>query len=139
MILRATIFTLLMTGRILAADLRITDSGNTTVQVRDVIIDYSTFSNDKEKEGIRIVQGDATILVKWDNIESLTISGRDDSVTPSRLRVDIVTKRGQKQTGILVRKGKMRITGQSELGDYAIDIDKIKVISPVATTRTTPS
>jgi hypothetical protein len=103
-------------------DLRITDSANNVFLVHDAVMDYSTFSKDRETEGIRVIQGDATIVAKWANITSATVS---------ELRIEIVMKNGKKETGMLVKKGKMKLTGRTDLGDYSIDIDKIRSISPV--------
>ena len=116
---------------IFAADLRITDTAGAVVVVHDAIVDYGTLTRDQETLGIRIQQGEAIITARWVNIETLTITGIDQSVTPARVKVEILLKRGQKVSGALVRKGKMKLAGKSELGDYSIDLEKIRMIAPV--------
>ena len=116
---------------IFAADLRVTDTAGAVVVVHDAIVDYGTLTRDQETLGIRIQQGEAIITARWVNIETLTITGIDQSVTPARVKVEILLKRGQKVSGALVRKGKMKLAGKSELGDYSIDLEKIRMIAPV--------
>jgi hypothetical protein len=116
-----------------AADLRITDSSDAAVLVRDAVIDYGAFSSDRETEGVRILQGEATVNARWTNIETLTVTGTDESATPPRIRVEILLKNGQKVSGGLLRKGRMKLSGTTDLGDYSIDLEKVRTITPVHT------
>jgi hypothetical protein len=117
---------------VFATDLKITDSTNTIVTVREAYVDYGGFSGDKETEGIRVHQGDAVVTAKWTNIATLTITGRDPSTPQSRLKADLVLKSGAKVSVTLVTKGRMRLAGTTELGEYAIDLAKVQVISPAS-------
>jgi len=89
---------LLPAVRAAAIDLRVTDSRGTEVTVAGASIDYGGFmGSDKVTDGIRILQGDGTVLLKWADVETLKVSKRDES----------------------------------ELGDYSIDLDKVRAIAPV--------
>jgi hypothetical protein len=124
---------LLLAGQTFAADLRVTDSSNAVVLVRDVVIDYGGFRNDRESEGIRVQQGEGSVIAKWSNIETLTMTGKDESVNPPRLNVDIVLKNGRKISAVMLYKGRMKLSGQTDLGDYSIDLDKVRSLAPVRT------
>lgn len=126
--LAAVVFLLVTAASIQAADLRITDSGGVELFVREVTIDYGgLLGNDRETDGIRVSQGEALVTAKWTDIESLTVTGRDEAA--SRMTIEIVLKGGKKVVAMLVRKGRMRITGLSDLGAYNIDLEKVKKIT----------
>ena|SRR2546422_6679491 len=116
-------------GQAVAMDLRVTDTGNTVVVLHDAFVDYGAFTNDRETEGIRVQQGEAVVTARWANIETLTITGKDESGT--RLKVEIVSRNGQKTSAMLVSKGRMKLSGRTDLGDYSIDLEKIRTIAPV--------
>src|SRR5438874_10026696 len=124
------LFFLLFVTKGLAADLKITDTTNTVTVVHDPLIDYGGLMGDKEPEGIRIYQGEAVVTAKWGNIRMITITGKDTSSTP-RLKVEIVPSKGARISTTLVNKGRMKLSGRTDLGDYAIDLEKIRVIEPV--------
>ena len=120
---------------VLAADLRITDSSGATVVVIGASIDYGGFlAADVVTDGIRVMQGDGLVTVKWADIVSLTVTGRDDTVKPARVKMEIVLKSGTKVQASLARQGRMKLSGKTELGEYSIDLDKIRVIAPVRRT-----
>ena len=110
--------------------LKITDASNNVQVVQGVAVDYGTFAADKETEGIRLYQGDAVVTAKWINIGTLTVVSKDESVTPPRIHVEVVMKSGEKVSAALYRKGRMRLLGKTTLGDYAIDLDKVRSIVP---------
>ena len=61
-------------GRAVAADLKITDSRGTEVVLTGASIDYSGFmASDKETQGIRVLQGDGKVTVKWADVENLKV------------------------------------------------------------------
>ena len=122
---------LAIVGQALATDLRVTDQANTSVLVHDAVIDYGAFRDDKEETGIRIQQGDALVTAQWANVETLTVTGRDTAVSPPRIRIELVLKNGLKVAGTLVVRGRMKLVGKTDLGDYSIDLEKIKMIAPV--------
>jgi hypothetical protein len=115
---------LLVAMPIFATDLKITDVSNAVVVVRDAVLDYGSFVSDKETQGIRINQGEAAVTAKWSNIETITMNGTDD-------KVEIVLKNGQKVSATLAKKGRMKLSGKTDLGDYSIDLVKIHAISPI--------
>ena len=116
-----------------AIDLRVTDSGGTTVVVTGASIDYGGFlASDRETMGIRVLQGEGAVTVKWTDIESLTVTGRDESVKPPRVKLEVILRGGKKVPVTLARVGRMKLVGKTDLGEYAIDLDKIKAIVPVA-------
>ncbi len=115
-----------------ASDLRIKDSRGTEIVVTAASVDYSGFlAADKEADGIRLLQGDGTVTVKWSEIDKLTVTGKDDSVKPALTTVEIVLRNGKKVPAALLRQGQMKLVGKTDLGDYAIELDKIRTITPV--------
>jgi hypothetical protein len=117
-----------------AADLRITDSRGTEVVVQSAAIDYGGFiASDRETLGIRLLQGDGTVTVKWADIETLKVIRQDQSVKPARIELEVVLKNQKKVPAALLRQGRMKLVGRTELGEYAIDLDKVKAITPIKT------
>jgi hypothetical protein len=110
-----------------ATDLRITDSTNTVIVVHEAFIDYGGLMGDKEADGLRIYQGEALVTAKWANIRSVTITGKDSS-PQSRLKADIVPRKGTKISTTLVSKGRMMLSGKTDLGDYSINLEKVRAI-----------
>ena len=119
---------LLLTAASYGADVRVMDSSGVEVLVKDITIDYSgLLGSDKETEGVRIAQGEALVTAKWGDLQSITITGRDPSA--ARMTVEIVLKDGKKVSGALVRKGRMKLSGKSDLGEYSIDLEKVRKIT----------
>ena len=116
-----------------ATDIRVTDVGNSVVLLHEVFVDYGAFTNDRETEGIRVQQGEAVVVAMWTNIETLTITGKDESGTAPRLKVEVVPRSGAKISATLVSKGRMKLSGKTDLGDYSIDLEKVRIIAPVHT------
>jgi hypothetical protein len=123
---------LLVAARANAADLRITDSRGTEVVVRSAAIDYGGFvASNMETEGIRLMQGDGSVMVKWADIETLKVVRRDESVKPPRIELEVVLRNQKKVPAALLRQGRMKLVGKSELGEYSIDLDKVRTITPL--------
>ena len=123
---------LLVAASASAADLRITDSRGTEVVVLSAAIDYGGFmASDIETQGIRLMQGDGSVMVKWADIETLKIVRRDESVKPPRVELEVLLKNQKKVPAALFRQGRMRLTGKTELGEYSIDLDKVRTITPL--------
>ena len=123
---------LLVAGRAGAADLRITDSRGTEVVVQSAAIDYGGFvASDVVTDGIRLMQGDGSVMVKWADLESLKVIRRDESVKPPRVELEIVLRNQKKVPAALLRQGRMKLTGKTELGDYSIDLDRVRTITPL--------
>ena len=116
----------------LAADLKIKDSRGTEAVLANASIDYSSLmASDKELQGIRLLQGDGVVTVKWADIDSLTVVRSDTSVKPARIELEIVLRNGKKVPAALLRQGQMKLLGKTDLGDYSIDLDKVRTIAPV--------
>jgi hypothetical protein len=114
-----------------AADLKITDITNTVILVYDAFIDYGGLMGDKEADGIRLYQGEAVVTAKWSNIQSITITGQATPPAQDRIRVDIIPRKGTRISTTLLSKGRMKLSGKTDLGDYAIDLEKVRMIEPV--------
>jgi len=122
---------LLMAAPAFATDVRVTDSGGSEVLVKEVSIDYGgLLGSDKETEGVRVSQGEALVTAKWLDIQSIAITGRDAAA--SRMTVEIILKDGKKVGATLLRKGRMKLVGRSDLGDYSIDLEKVRKITTVS-------
>jgi hypothetical protein len=115
-----------------AADLRIIDSRGIEVVLTEAAVDYSGFlASDKETEGIRVLYGDGSVTVRWTDVDTLKVVRLDDSVRPPRIELDIVLRNGKKVAATLFRQGQMKLLGKMDLGDYSIDLEKVRTISPV--------
>ena len=122
---------LLLTGTAYATDARVMDSAGIEVVVKDIVIDYSgLLGSDKEDDGVRVSQGEALVTAKWSDMHSLTITGRDAAL--ARMTVEIALKDGKKVAATLIRKGKMKLIGKADLGEYSIDLEKIRKITIVS-------
>lgn len=116
----------------LATDLKVTDSRGTAVLLTGATIDYSGLvASILETTGIRVLQGDGLVTVKWDDIESLRVLRIDDAVRPPRIELEIVLRNGKRVPATLFRQGQMKLLGKTELGDYSIDLAKVRAITPV--------
>ena len=123
---------LLVAASASAADLRITDSRGTEVVVQAAAIDYGGFvASEIVTEGIRVMQGDGAVMVKWTDIETLKVTRRDESVKPPRIELEVVLRTQKKVPAALLRQGRMKLTGKTELGEYSIDLDKVRTITPL--------
>lgn len=123
---------LLSSGTAVAADLKIKDSRGTEVLLTNASIDYSSFmTSDKETQGIRLLQGDGMVMVKWADVDRVTVVRTDDSVRPARIELEIVLRNGKKVPAALLRQGQMKLLGKTDLGDYSIDLAKVRTITPV--------
>ena len=122
---------LILGGSAFATDVRITDSSGVEIVVKDVSIDYGgLLGSDKDTEGVRITIGDAMVTAKWSDLQSLTVTGRDAAA--GRMTVELLLKSGKNQAGQLLRKGRMKLAGRAEIGEYSIDLEKIKKITVVS-------
>lgn len=132
--LRAVVWLTLMvtpTG-VLAADLKITDSRGTDLVVSGASIDYGGFlGSEKETQGIRVLLGDGLVTAKWTDVESLKVVRRDESVKPARVEIEIVMRSGKRINAALLRQGQMKLVGKTDLGDYSVDLDKVRTITPL--------
>ena len=72
-------------------------------------------ASDKETEGIRLMQGDGSVMVKWADIETLRVTRRDESVKPPHIELEVVLRNQKKVSAALLRQGRMKLTGRTEL------------------------
>jgi hypothetical protein len=115
-----------------AADLRVIDSRGTEVLVTGASVDYgSMLTSDSLADGIRLWQGDGLVTVKWAEIESLKFVKQDDSARPPRIEFEVALRNGKKLTAALFRQGRTKLLGKTDLGQYSIDLEKVRSISPV--------
>lgn len=117
----------------LAADLRVTDSSGAQVILKNASIDYPGVlgSAVRESNGIRVQQGDATVTVKWKDLQSLRVLGDDSASKPERLDVDVRLRNGRQVTAVLQRPADAKLRGKTDLGDYALDLHKVRSIEPL--------
>ena len=121
---------LALASPVFGADVRVVDSAGVEVLVREISIDYSgLLGSDKETEGVRVAQGEALVTAKWTDIQSLTITGRDAAA--ARMTIEILLKDVKKVNATLVIKGRMKLMGKADLGEYSIDLEKIRKITTV--------
>lgn len=115
-----------------AADLKVTDSRGTEVTLKDAGIDYGSFlGSQKEMRGIRVQQGDGVVFLLWDDVVSITVVRRDESVKPARVELEVSLKNGKRVPAELFRQGNMKLMGTSDLGAYSIDLDKVRSVAPI--------
>jgi hypothetical protein len=113
-------------------DLTIVDSKGTTVNVVDAAIDYSGFlSLDRETQGIRVAQGDGLVLLKWSDVDTLRVMKIDDTAKPPRVELEVVLRNRKRVPATMFRAGRMQLVGKTDLGEYKIDLDKIRAIIPI--------
>jgi hypothetical protein len=123
---------LVTAARAAAIDLKVTDSRGTEVVVTGASVDYSgMLSSDKETAGLRVLQGDGEVTVKWADVDVIRVVRTDTTVKPPRIEVEVTLRNGKKIPAALARLGSMKLVGKSELGDYAISLDKVRAIAPV--------
>lgn len=121
----------MVSGSAPTGDLRVVDSRGTEVVVAGAVVDYGGFfSGDHEAEGIRVLQGDGVVLLKWTNVDTLRVV-RVDSEPAWRLDLEVVLRNHRRVPATLFQKGNMKLSGRSELGDYAIDLKLVRTIVPV--------
>jgi len=134
MSIRALVFVvlLLVPSAALAVDLKVTDTRGTEVVVKDAIVDYGgMLTVDADKDGMRVQQGDAVVKLKWSAVDSIAVTKVDTSAKPSRVEVEVVLSGGKNIAATMFRQGAMKLTGRTDLGEYTIDLEKIRKIAPV--------
>ena len=116
-----------------AADLRVTDTTGSQVIVKNATLDYpgALGAATRVSEGIRVLQGEGSVTVKWKDMQSLTIGGADGRSKAARLDVDVQLRSGRHVTATLQRPADVKLRGKTELGEYAIDLDKVRSIEPL--------
>ena len=130
-LIRSSVILGFFAGSVFASDLKITDVTNTVIVVHDVFIDYGGLMGDKETDGIRLYQGEAVVTAKWSNVQTITMAGKTTPPALERLKVDVVLRKGGKMSTTLLGKGRMKLSGKTDLGDYSIDLEKVRIIEPL--------
>ena len=70
-------------------------------------------------------------MLKWSNVDTIRVTRVDESETPPRIDLEVVLRDGKRVPATLLRKGRMQLLGKTQLGDYSIGLDKIRMIVPV--------
>jgi len=78
-----------------------------------------------------VQQGDAVVKLKWSAVDSIAVTKVDTSAKPSRVEVEVVLSGGKNIAATMFRQGAMKLTGRTDLGEYTIDLEKIRKIAPV--------
>ena len=107
--------------------LRVVDTRNTTVTVRGASIDYGGLFADAETTGIRGELGEGLVTIKWADVESVTLVPKSGAAP----QADVVLRNGQRTSATLIRKGRMLLTGRTDLGSYSIALEKVRTITPI--------
>ena len=124
----------------LPADLKVTDRKRNVVEIKNAYVHYGTTryvvggsTSDNEHQGLRVLQGDATVTVKWPRIKELTIT----LVPPTSERhkhfasvpqAQIVLNTGETISAQL-ELGDLK--GESALGEFSISLANVQRISPI--------
>jgi hypothetical protein len=112
--------------------LRVVDAQGGEGVVSNATIDYGgMISTDVQRDGIRLQQGDGAVLVKWSAVDTIRVTTVTDSTRPPTLRLEVVLRNGTRRPATLFEKGHMLIVGQTDLGNYALDLHKVRSIVPV--------
>ena len=112
--------------------LRIVDARGAEVVVTQPTIDYGgALSTDRVSDGIRLQQGDGMVSVKWGAVDTIRVTSVNDSTRPPTLHVQVVLRNGTRRPATLLEKGRMQLLGQTDLGDYVLDLHKVRLIVPV--------
>jgi hypothetical protein len=115
-----------------STSLRVVDAQGVEVVVADARIDYGGMVvPDMLTDGIRLQQGDGAVLMKWTAVDSIRVVAINDSTRPPMLRVQVVLRSGVRRNATLAEKGHMELLGQTDLGEYSLDLHKVRVIVPV--------
>jgi hypothetical protein len=116
----------------LPTSLRIVDAQGVEVIVANARIDYDgLLSSDVQTDGIRLQQGDGAASVKWSTVDTIRVVSVADITRPPTVRLQVVLRNGVRRGATLVEQGHMQLLGQTDLGDYAIDLHKVRLIVPV--------
>jgi hypothetical protein len=114
-----------------AAALRVVDAQGVQVVVANARIDYGgMFASDLQMDGIRLQQGDGVVSVKWSTVDTIRVIATD-SARPPTLRLEVVLRNGVRRPATLLEQGHMQLIGQTDLGDYVLDLHKIRLIVPM--------
>lgn len=128
----ASLVVLLVTPAALAKDLRITDIGGTTVDLRGYInLDYTPsccgfVQIDREDGGIRVLRGEAQVTVAWDRLKELRFDG---------INVELLTTTQGSPTTTVKFVGSPVLSGEVALGRYRIDLAKVRTIVVLADSK----
>jgi len=114
-----------------AAELKVTDSsGETPIIIRNVKVSYaggpnpySFNSSYSVNNGIRIKKGEGTLLVPWSKVRKLEITNYNDT--------KLIMTDGTEENVKLVPATKGGLKGLTDIGEFSINLDKVKVIEVI--------
>jgi hypothetical protein len=115
----------------LLTSLRIVDAQGVEAVVAKAIIDYGGMvTSDMQTDGIRLNQGDGAVFAKWSVVDTIRVTGVDESTRPATLRLQVVLRNGTRRPATLFEKGRMQLLGETDLGEYSLDLHKVRLIVP---------
>jgi hypothetical protein len=115
-------------------DLKVTDVSGAVVNVKNACVDYTALASPlpvipvrKECEGIRIFQGVAEVTLRWKVVAKLTLLREK---AQDRFEAEVSLVNGKVMT-VELEKPARGLKGETDLGDYKIDLAQVKTIEPV--------
>src|SRR3954462_11625243 len=116
-----------------AADLKITDTSGAQVIVKNASLDYPVAlgAATRVSDGIRVLQGDGSATGKWKDMQSRLGRYAAHRSKPSHVEVDVQLRNGRHVSATLQRPADVKLRGKTELGEYAIELDKARAIEPL--------
>ena len=123
---------LLLCVSFFAVDFQVTDVKGNQVEVRGAAISFVVVKPEAphttDSVGIPAAEGQGTVVIKWANIKSITLSNIPDVIS---LDMTITLADGKTCSMLVKREG--RIFGKSKLGDFTIELSKVKTILVIET------
>jgi hypothetical protein len=114
-----------------AADLKITDVGGASIELKDCAIDYTRYSMfytpDVVKNGIRAYLGDGIVTIIWPRISRIEILGIKRDRMPYRLTAKLTMTDGTARDMELVTDSEKELRGQWAASEFSIVIPLGKV------------
>ncbi len=130
----ANIASIALAGQIVQApmSLRVVDTQGATIVITKPRIDYGgLLLADVETDGVRVRWGDGAVAVKWSAVDSIRAIGVDSTTRPPTIHLEVLLRSGVRRPATLLEKGRMQLTGQTDLGEYSVDLHKVRLIAPV--------
>ena len=122
---------LLLCVSLFAVDFQVTDIKGNQVEVKDAAISFVVVrpetQNTTDAVGLPAAEGQGTVVIKWANIKSVTFSNIPDVLS---LNMTITLTDGMTRSMLVKREGK--VFGESKLGDFTIELSKVKSITLIA-------
>jgi hypothetical protein len=118
---------LLTCASIFAVDLELTDIKGNQVELSDASLSFVLVKPEAQDtdhcSGIPLKQGEGTVVIKWANIRSISFA---DIPNVLSLNMTVTLVDGSTRSMLVKREG--RVVGKAKLGDFTIDLPKVKMI-----------